>query len=560
MEMWRRIKNNRSKLIQLSVVGAVLWALVGYILIPTLRTIYLSFQEAGTFTFANYQAFFTNAANLNVLQNTIVLGLATVLVCGIIGTTLAFITTYFEFPFKNIFNKLLLTPVMVPGIIIVLAFLQLYGESGMVSKTLQMLWGLEKSPIRLSGFWGILFIHAYTQYVYFFMNVSLAIKHIDYSVIEAAKNLGASRVHIFRTIILPFIKPALIASTLITFITGIGSFSAPSLIGDGYRVLTTQMLFAKSNNRMDIASVQVVLLMMIAMLFLALCRYYEKKSAFKASIKGTPMPTIKLKKTWEKGLFLLGSSLLIICILLPVFTILILSFVTPGSWLVDIFPKEYALDNYIKIFTKSRTLAPFLNSIKMSLGAVVMGILVSVPCAYIIVKTKLKIRWLVEVVAMLPLALPASAIAINLINAFNRPNPFAFNQNLVGGILILPIAYFIGILPLMLRSTHLAMASLNDTYEEASRSLGASGWQSFRKITLPIIKPGILSGASLGFIRCVGEYTSSAYLYGIHNKPIAIAMVNGVFEYEIGLAMAYGVLVIGITIILSLFIQKVVTE
>ncbi|MGL6174667.1 MAG: iron ABC transporter permease, partial [Cellulosilyticaceae bacterium] len=69
-----------------------------------------------------------------------------------------------------------------------------------------------------------------------------------------------------------------------------------------------------------------------------------------------------------------------------------------------------------------------------------------------------------------------------------------------------------------------------------------------------------LSGASLGFIRCIGEYTSSAYLYGIRNKPIAIAMVNGVFEYEIGLAMAYGVLVIGLTTILSLIIQKMTSE
>lgn len=558
--MLTKIKDYTSKIMQWSIIGAVLWVLVGYILMPTLRTVYLSLQEAGTFTLIHYQAFFANPANLKVLKNTIGLGLATVVVCGIIGTTLAFITTYFEFPFKRLFNKLLLTPVMVPGIIIVLAFLQLYGESGMISKSLQMLWGLEKPPIRLSGFWGILFVHAYTQYVYFFMNVSLAIKHIDYSVIEAAKNLGAGRLHIFRTIIFPFIKPALIASTVITFITAIGSFSAPSLIGDGYRVLTTQMLFAKSNNRMDIASVQVVLLSMMAMIFLGLCRYYEKKSVFKASVKGTPMPTIKLRKTWEKGLFMTVSSLLILFMLLPIFTIFILSFVTPGSWLVDIFPKEYALDNYIKIFTKSRTLAPFLNSLKMSLGAVGMGILVSVPCAYMIVKTKLKIRGLVEVLAMLPLALPASAIAVNLINAFNKPNLFAFNQNLVGGVLILPIAYFVGILPLMLRSTHLSLASLNDSYEEASRSLGASRSQTFRKITLPIIKPGILSGASLGFIRCVGEYTSSAYLYGIRNKPIAIAMVNGVFEYEIGLAMAYGVLVIGLTTVLSLIIQKVASE
>ncbi|MGL4738376.1 MAG: ABC transporter permease [Cellulosilyticaceae bacterium] len=555
--MWNKLKQSQSLVIKLLILCCVLWVLIGYILMPTLRTVWLSFEDSGMLTLVHYQAFFENPANIKVMVNTLVMGLATVVVCGIVGTILAFVTTCVAFPLRGIFSKLLLTPVMVPGIIIVLAFIQLYGESGMVTKALQVMVGAEKPFITLTGFWGILFVHAYTQYVYFYMNVSVAIRHIDYSVIEAARNLGASRLHIFRTMIFPFIKPALIASSLVTFITGIGSFSAPSLIGDCYRTITTQMMFAKSNNRMDVASVQVVLLVVMAMVFLGVCRYYERKSAFVTSVKGTPMPMIKLQKGWTRSIVLGISVLLSLLILLPVVTIFVLSFVTPGSWLVDIFPKEYSWSNYIKIFTKSRAIAPFVNSIKMSLWAMIMGVGVALPCAYMIVRTKMKLKGVIEILAMLPLALPASAIAINLINAFNTPNVFAFNKSLIGGVLILPIAYFVGILPLILRSTTLAMYQFNETYEEASSSLGASSWQTFRKITFPLISPGIVSGALLGFIRCVGEYTSSAYLYGVRNKPIAIAMVNGVFEYEIGLAMAYGVLVIILTTVLSLVIQKI---
>ncbi|MGL4343847.1 MAG: ABC transporter permease [Cellulosilyticaceae bacterium] len=554
--MWQTMKHYQSKFLKGLVLLGVLWILIGYILMPTLRTVWLSFDVSGSLSLANYRGFFENPANLKAMYHTLVLGLATVLVCGVIGTTLAFVTTCFDFPLKGLFRKLLLAPIMVPGIIIVLAFIQLYGESGMVTKALQLAVGAEEPFIKLSGFWGILFIHAYTQYVYFYMNVSVAIGHIDYSVIEAARNLGASRLHIFRTMIIPFIKPALIASSVVTFITAIGSFSAPSLIGDGYRVITTQMMFAKSNNHMDVASVQVVLLTLMAMSFLGVCRYYEKKSAFAASVKGTPMPVITLQKGWTRAVILVISTLLTVMILLPVVTIFILSFVTPGSWLVDIFPKEYSWSNYIKIFTKQRAMAPLVNSIKMSLWAVGLGVCVALPCSYVIVKTKMKIKGVIEVLAMLPLALPASAIAINLINMFNKPQLVAFNKSLVGGVFILPIAYFVGILPLIFRSTNISMYHLNDTYQEASSSLGASRWQTFRRISLPLISPGILSGALLGFIRCVGEYTSSAYLYGVRNKPIAIAMVNGVFEYEIGLAMAYGVLVIAVTTVLSMVIQK----
>lgn len=554
-----KLKNKRINLFKNLVFIGVLWVLLGYILFPAIRTLILSIRGDEGFTLSYYKEFFSVKPNIVAVKNTLFLGFASVIICGIVGTFLAFVVTYFKFPFKNIISKLLLTPIMVPGIIIVLAFIQLYGESGIITKSIEIFFNLKEEPFRFTGFWGILFVHAYTQYVYFFMNISVAIKHIDYSSIEAAKNLGANKFYIFKTIIIPFIKPALIASSLITFISSIGSFSAPSLIGDSYKVITTQMLFAKSNNRMDIASVQVVILTLMAITFLLVCRYYEKKSAIQGIVKGTPMNEVKIQDKLLKTIFILFCFITIGFILLPVITIFILSFVTPGTWLIEIFPKDFSIENYTNIFTKSRAIKPFLNSINMSLIAAIMGVVISIPCSYIIVKTKSKFKLLIEILAMLPLAIPASAIAVNLINAFNHPNIFSFNQSLVGKYMILPIAYFIGILPLILRSTNISMYNLNPTYEEASKSLGANFWYTLRKITIPIIKPGIISGVLLGFVRCVGEYTSSAYLYSINNRPVSIAMVSGVFEYKIGLAMAYGVLVILITTILSFLIQKIGT-
>lgn len=555
--MCNKLKYNKTNILKGIVIIGVLWVLLGYILIPTIRTLLLSITGEEGFTLNYYKEFFSIKPNIIAVKNTLILGVMSVLACGIVGTFLAFVVTYFKFPFKNIISKLLLTPIMVPGIIIVLAFIQLYGESGIITKSIEIILNLSQAPFRFTGFWGILFVHAYTQYVYFFMNVSVAIKHIDYSSIEAAKNLGANKFTIFKTIIFPFIKPALIASSLITFISSIGSFSAPSLIGDTYKVITTQMIFAKSNNRMDIASVQVVILTIMAITFLLLCRYYEKKSAIQGVVKGTPMKEIEIQKGLTKTIFISISIIIIGFILLPIITIFILSFVTPGTWLIEIFPKDFSLNNYISIFTKSRAMKPFLNSINMSILAATMGIMISIPCSYIIVKTKNRFKVIIEILAMLPLAIPASAIAVNLINAFNSPNIFAFNNSLVGKYIILPIAYFIGILPLILRSTNISMYNLNPAFEEASKSLGGGFWYTLRKITIPIIRPGIISGALLGFVRCVGEYTSSAYLYSIHNRPVSIAMVSGVFEYQIGLAMAYGVLVMLITTIITLVIQNI---
>lgn len=445
---------------------------------------------------------------------------------------------------------------MLPGIIIVFSFVQLYGESGLVTKTLEMLFGLEKAPYSFSGLKGILFVHAYTQYVYFYISVSIAIRHIDYSVIESARNLGASKTKILTSIILPFITPALIASAAITFMSGIGSFTAPIIIGGRYKVLTTQILLSKANNYMDVAATQVVVLTCISLLLFCVFRQYEKRKQFTSSVKGLPINPVKIKSRAIRALMLSIAGIVVLIILLPVFTIIILSFVQSGTWMVSIYPREFSFENYLDIFTRSRKFAPFLNSVVMALLASLLGLIIAIPSSYLIVKTKLRVKWIIEMLVMLPWAMPASAIAINIINAYNTPNIFSFNSVLVGTFILLPLGYFVRSIPIMVTTTNISFQNLNDTYIEASKSLGASHIQTFRRIVIPIISPGLLAGFLLMFIRSIGEYTVSVFLYTASNKPVSIAMVNGIFEYNIGLAMAYGTLLILLTSVLSILISK----
>ena len=147
---------------------------------------------------------------------------------------------------------------------------------------------------------------------------------------------------------------------------------------------------------------------------------------------------------------------------------------------------------------------------------------------------------------MLPWSMPASVIAINLINSFNQKNIFAFNESLIGGFYILPIAYTISALPLLFSSNEVAISSVNLGLEEASRSLGAGSIKTFWKIIIPNMMPGIMAGGILVFIRTIGEYTMSALLYGVYNRPISISIVTNMQEFNIGVSLAYGVIVIGI--------------
>jgi iron(III) transport system permease protein len=136
---------------------------------------------------------------------------------------------------------------------------------------------------------------------------------------------------------------------------------------------------------------------------------------------------------------------------------------------------------------------------------------------------------------------------VNLINANSTPNVFAFNAVLLGSYALLPLGYFIKSLPVVVKIIHVSFQNLSTTLLEASASLGAGRLRTLRGVALPMLSPGLLAGFLLVFVHSVGEYTISAFLYTASNKPMSIAMVNAIFEYEIGLSMAYGTLLMVLT-------------
>ena len=551
---------NQKKLAGYLGVTILLWCLVGYILYPALKTVAVSLNNHGAISLIHYRSFFASEATVTPLFNSIILGFLTVIVCGLIGTTLAFLVHYFDFPGKKIIDKLLLLPLILPGIVIVFAFVQLYGESGLITKSIEWAFGLTSKPYSFSGLSGILFVHAYTQYVYFYISVSIAIKHIDYSLIDCARSLGATKTKLCTSIILPFIAPALISSAIITFISGIGSFTAPSIIGGSFRLLTTQILFAKANNYMEIAAMQVVILTAISLFFYSLFRNYEQRMVFTSSLKAVSIQPVTITNPLVRIGFYTAGGLLIVSILLPVIAIFFMSLVRSETLMVNIFPQEFTIDNYLEIFSRSRKTEPFINSITMAFLASLLGLVIAIPSAYLIVKTKMTIKLLVELLVMLPWAMPASAIAINSINAFSTPNIFTLNYVLVGTFMLLPIGYLVRSIPLMVKTISISLQNFNETYVEASKSLGANPIETFKNIAIPLLSPGILAGFLLVFVRSIGEYTISVFLYTPANKPVSIAVVNGIFEYNIGLAMAYGTLLILITYPASLLIDKFTTR
>ena len=525
---------------------SLFWILIGFIVIPAFNTIKQAFTSDGSFSTSVITNYLSNKNNLRVIYNTLILGFGSVIVCGVMGIALAMYMTFICDKHKKLIHILLLTPMMIPGVIMVIACIQLYGETGIVTKAIEILFPFINNIYEFRGFKGILFVIAYTQYVYFYLNVYIALKYVDYSTVEAARGMGASKLRVFIDVILPVITPSIITSTIVTFASGISSYSAPNLIGGGFKVLSTQIVKSKSNNYMDVASVQVIILLLIGVSFMLLMQYYGKKYGVVSSLKAQSFKFTNKNKSLFTLLCNILIGIQIIMIILPIIAIIYLSFVSTHSIMTQIFPRDFTLENYTMIFEKTRVLKPIINSIKMSLMAVIAGLIITVPVSYLVVKNNNKYNNLAKFMIMLPWSMPASVIAVNLINTFNVPNIFSFGETLIGGFYILPIAYTISALPLLFSSNEVAISSVNLGLEEASRSLGAGSFKTFYKIIIPNMMPGIIAGAILVFIRTIGEYTMSALLYGVYNRPISISIVTSMQEFKIGVSMAYGVLIIGI--------------
>lgn len=546
------IKNRDTRFTILLLIP-VLLVLVAYVLYPSLRTFFESLQKDGSISFSNYHDFFSQESktNLEALWNSVYISLLSVLVSALIGIPLAIIFNRYDFPGRSLFSTAAIMPIVLPSLVGVMAFMFLYGESGLLPNALKDLFGLEKVPFKIGGISGILVVHAYTMYVYFYMTVSSAINKIDPSLEEAAYNLGANKFKVFWRVTFPLLTPAIVAASLLVFMISMASFSAPFLLAGGYRVLSLQIYFSKINGDMEVAATQSVILSVVSIAFLLFMRWYQNRKDYRMASKGIGAHRSEVKNPVMKWVLVISGIIGVMILLLPHFTILLLSLVPDGTWTWQTYPSVFNVENYRLLFQDPNIFQPLKNSLLLSLIATAGNLVFGVLTSYVLVKRKFFGKGFVDILVMIPWALPATVIGMNLIFAFNEPSIFTFGNILVGTFWILPLAYFIRHIPLVVRSTNAVLEQLDDSIEEASRSLGAKWFYTFRKVILPLIMPGVLAGTLLAFVESVGEFPTSVLLYTISNRPISIEIMNQLRMFNMGQAAAYGMIQIGlITVVL----------
>ena len=486
-------------------------------------------------------AFFTRPGEWAALWASVWISLVSVVLAAAIGVPLAFLFEWFDFPGRKTLGALIALPVVLPPLVGVIAFLFLFGESGFVARAVQSLLHLQNAPWRLQGAVAILLVHAYSMYVYFYLFTRAGLAKLDVSMLEAAQALGADRRATLWRVIVPLLRPSLVGAAMLTFMTALGSFSAPYIFGGGFRVMTTQIVATKLNGDLPLAMVETVALALVAIAGLVILRRTEGDDILVALGKGIaprPRPIRRASVRWLAAIAGWGLAVLL---LLPHLTLGLVSLVPYGAWTTEILPPVINLENYRRLFSEAERLRPMVNSLWMAAVSTAVAVALALAGGWLVVRRRVVLRRAIEALLALPWALPGTVFAIALAITFSVHVPLQLRFVLVGTAVILPLAYLVRALPLTGRGILAAYRQLDPSLEEAAASLGAGRWRTFARVTLPQLRPGLAAGASLAFVAALGDIVASIVLYTYETRPVSIEILSSLRLAETGVAAAFGV-------------------
>jgi len=526
----------RPRLLAAVLLAGLLW-LVAY---PLVLVLLEGVREPAGWTLRYVRLFLERPTEWQALWGSLWISVASVGLAAAIGIPLAFLFARYELPGGRVLAGLVALPAVLPPLVGVLAFLFLYGETGFISLLVQRIFGLTDPPWRLQGAGAILLVHAYSMYVYFYLFVRAALQSLDGSQYEAAASLGAGRWRTLRRVVLPQLAPALGGAALLTFMTALASFSAPYIFGGGFRVMPTQIVATRLNGDDRLAMVETIALTVLALAALWLFRGARpvdggggRKGASPArrAVRSRPLRLLLTVAGWGLAALLL----------LPHLTLLLVSFVPVGTWTTEPLPPAYTLRNYLTLLQDPVRARPLANSLWLATVATVAAVAIALAGALVVGRRRVRGGRVIEALLALPWAVPGTVFAIALATAFSVRAPWAGRVVLVGTIWILPLAYLVRNLPITSRAILAGVRALDPSLDEAAATLGARPGRTLRRITLPLLRPALLAGASLAFVTAFGDFVTSIMLYTYDTRPVSLEILSSLRQADVGVAAAYGV-------------------
>lgn len=532
----------------------VLPILFGLVALPVLFTLHDAVTGPRGFTLETVRRFFDPAerSNLLALWNSVWLSLASVALAGLVGTGAALALHRFEFPLGGLVRALSVLPLLLPPVVGVLAFkLFLVGEYAYVPRVLGSWLG---RPIHLDGFAGVLFVHTYAFFPFFLLFVGAALQRLEPSLVDAGRSLGAGGALLGRRIVLPLLRPALVGASILVLLQAMGSFSAPLFFAPTAELLTLRIYYQREADPRLVSAIATVLALAALVLLLGLRRF--ERGDLAGTAKGSSPSAGRSLSGAPRAAASLVAFAAAAALLAPHFSLVFASLTDERAARIEPGGLHLTLDNYRAVLSGDRFLGPLAASLTMATVAAIADVAVGAAVAWLLARGRLRGRRVLEVLAFLPMALPAAVLAFALARAFSRPWPPLLDRPLAGTALMLPLAYFVRHLPITVRATQSALAGLDPQLLDAARSLGAGTLRVASRVAWPILRPGVLAGGLLALLAATTEFVASILLYTPNNKPIAVEIYDAFYDGSIGRPAALSVLLLVVQAGLAFFVER----
>lgn len=503
----------------MAIIGLFFLVVIVY---PLSLVVVKSFSSEAGFTFENYVKIFSESANLKAFWNSIWVSSLSTLICVAVGTILAMLVVRTDIPGKSWLRMLLLLPYGIPPFIGAMAWAQLFGPVGYVSKLYMTLTGATSAPWNIYSAAGVVLVLAVYQFPVVFITVSGALGKIDTSLEEAARMSGAGP---FRTLIdvtMPLITPAITASALLAFVGCISNFGIPALLGFRARffVLTTKIYSALSIPDMPLATAMAVILAITSGIPLILERRLERGQSRYTVIAGKSVrPQTMSLGSWRIPVFIIVVLVSLFAGVVPLISMLLTSFLK--YWGAPLNLANMTTSHYKYILDLPMASRAFRNSLFLAVSAATITMAVGALVSYMSVRAKIKGAKTLDFVGTIPYAVPCTMVAIAMILAWSRPPVMLY-----GTIWVILAAYLVRYMPFSIRTTNATLQQVHVSLEEAARVSGAGWTQTMRDIVMPLIKPGLIAGWILVFMPALRELTMSVLLWSQGAETIGVVIYN----------------------------------
>lgn len=518
-----------------------------FIVFPFLKLIIQSFHDSknNTFTLANYMRFFEKKYYKQALRNSLVISAVVTVLATCLGVPLAYIGTRFNLYLKRVIYVMIVLSMLSPPFIGAYAWITLLGRAGFITKILEN-FGIHVGEIY--GFRGIVLVFTLKLYPMVYLYVSGALGNIDSSLEEASENLGVSGIRRILKITFPVITPTILSAALMVFMTALADFGTPRLIGEGYNTLPV-IIYKEFLNEVGtdtgFASALSVVIIIVALLVLFVQkRFVDSKSYNMTSLRPPHMVELpRPKKILATAAVFIVSFLSV----LPQITVTVQSFLKTNG---PLFVRGFSFDSYRDVASKLGQ--SITNTFLYGFIALAIIIFLGLLGAYLIVRRRGPVADMIDLLLMFPYVIPGAVLGICLTVTFNRP-PLV----LTGSMWIIILSFVIRKLPYTMRSSVGILYQIDKSVEEASISLSVPPMKTFFKTTVPLMIPGVISGAILSLISVINTLSATLILYTGKTVTIPVAIFNCVNNDAYGQAAALSTILTLSTIVCLIVFNKI---